>query len=162
MPSFRKEGTDSSEMAPTLQQKTNDLRVLIQAIDISREICIGCFNGVVLRGPKFLAQLTREFRAPISFYHGDFPSGTPKARLFHKTERRRRRPEKVIESLRKYSSAIVDLSFLLQNVMWLVHRQGHWAHESISQTVTLCASDLTLLRGRGWALRANDCLRNKC
>ena len=50
IPSFRKEGIGSSEMVPTPPQKINDLRVLIQVVDISREICIGCFNGVVLRG----------------------------------------------------------------------------------------------------------------
>ena len=73
MPSFRKEGIDSFEMAPTFQQKINDLRILIQVIDNSREICAGCINGVVLRGPKFLAQLAREFLVSLSFYPGDFP-----------------------------------------------------------------------------------------
>ena len=73
MPSFRKEGIGSFETVPTFQQKINDLRILIQVIYNSREICVGCINGVVLRGPKFLAQLAREFRVSLSFYHGDSP-----------------------------------------------------------------------------------------
>ena len=71
--------------------------------------------------------------------------GVPKARLFHKTERWSRRPEAAIESLREFSSAIADLSFLLQNVKRLAHRQGQWVPGSISQTVDRLASDLTLL-----------------
>ena len=162
MPSFRKEGIDSFETVPTFQQKINDLRILIQVIDNSREICVGCINGVVLRGSKFLAQLAREFRVSLSFYHEEFPlQWAPKARLFHKTERWRRHPGEVIEPLGKYSSAIADLIFLLQNVEWLVHRQGHWVPGSISQTVESLASALTHLRCRDWALRANDCLRNE-
>ena len=72
MPSFRREGIDSFEMVPTFQQKIDDLRILIQVIENSREGCMRCVNGVVLMGPKSLAQLSREFRALLSFYHEEF------------------------------------------------------------------------------------------
>ena len=160
MPSSRRDGIESHETAPNSQRKINDRRISIRVIENSRGSCMGGIDGVVLMGPEFLAQLARGFRAPLPFTMGGFSiQWVPKARLFHKTERRRRHPEKAIGSLMKYSSVIADLSFLLQNMEWLVHRQGHWVPESISQTVDRLASVLTPLKCRCFAMRPNDSLR---
>jgi len=71
-PSFQRSGIDSFAQVPTFQQKINDLVILIQVIGNSSECCTGCINGVVLTGPKFLAQLAREFRVSLSFYPEEF------------------------------------------------------------------------------------------
>ena len=158
MPSFRRSGIDSFDQVPTFQQKINDLRVLIQVVENSQESCAGCVNGEVSKGHSCLAQLAREFRVSLSFTLANSIWEGVLRHVFHKTEMRRRHKETAIESLRKFSSSIADLSFLAQNTKWLVHRQGQWVPGSISQTVTRLAADLTPLRCRGWAPRANDCV----
>ena len=88
MPSFRRSGIGSFPHVPTLQQKINDLMILIQVAGSSQARCVGCINGKVLEGPKFLAQLAREFGASFSFHPDESPlQGAPKERLFHKTQR---------------------------------------------------------------------------
>ena len=77
MTAFRRSRIDSFSQVQTFQQKINDLRILIQVIDNSQNCCAGSINGDVLRGGKFLAQLAREFRASLSFYHGEFPLQGP-------------------------------------------------------------------------------------
>ena len=94
MPSFRRSGIDSISHVPTFQKKINDLRILIHVIENSQDFFLGRINGEVLKGAKFLARLAREFGASLFFYPEEWahptPQGGPKARLFHKTERRSR------------------------------------------------------------------------
>ena len=86
---------------------------------------MGGISGEVLKVAKFYAQLAREFRDSLSFYHLQFPiHGVHKAQNFHKTERRRRHKDESIPCLRKFPSAIADLITLLRNAKWVAGKQG--------------------------------------
>ena len=107
---------------------------------------MGRINGGIFLGINFLAQGAR-VNGVSSEYYQNRDNGYQKrprgmACAFAKRDRSRRPQTLATALLRKYATAIEDLSAVTQSFLWAVQTEGSISHETIGGALERCLLDL--------------------